>query len=167
MSGTRIRGGEGEGTIEVFEKRYILGPGTRENLLGFEGFEIESTRARSTLPEVVKDLSEEEWDWVGMGLEEVKALTFKKPLGWNPKIDPRPDWRMEKIQNQTQIKGTPTKLGEAKAQTKQISAEIGELAGPKQTRQPNNQETIVQRSRKTSNEPVSYTHLTLPTKRIV
>ena len=73
-----------------------------ENLLGFEGFEIGSTRARSTLPDVVKDLSEEEWDWVEMGLEEVKAL--KKPLKWNPKFDPRPDWRIQEIQNQNQIK---------------------------------------------------------------
>ena len=50
-SRTKIRGGEG--TIEVSQKRYVLGPRTLENLLGFEGFEIESTRAKSTIHEAV------------------------------------------------------------------------------------------------------------------
>ena len=83
-SGTdKILGGKEEGTIEVYEKRYILGPIILENLLGFEGFEIESTEAKSTIHDLIKDLSEEEWDWIEMDLEEVKALTFMKPLNPN------------------------------------------------------------------------------------
>ena len=112
--------------------------------MGFKGFEIESTEAKSTVNDLIKDLSEEEWDWIEMDLEEVKALTFMKPLEWSPKINPRPNWRIEEIQNQTQKEGTPTKLGEAEAQTKQISAEIVELTGSKETGQSNNQKTIVQ-----------------------
>ena len=68
-------------------------------------------------------MSKEDWGWVEMKLREVKALTFKKPVRWNPEIDPRPDWRIKEIPNQNQMKGTPTRLGEAEAQPKQISAE--------------------------------------------
>ena len=152
-SRTKIRKGEDQqGTIEVSQKRYILGPRTLENLLGFEGFEIESTWAKSTVTEVIKDLSKEEWGWVEMKLREARALTFRTPVEWTPKIDPRPDWRIKEIQNQNRMEDTPTRLGEAEAKTKQISAEIGELAGTQETRQPNSQETIAQRSRRTSNE---------------
>ena len=99
--------------MKVFEKRYILGPKILENLVGFKGFEIESTEAKNTVNDLIKDLSEEEWDWIEMDLEEVEALTFMKPLEWSPKIDPRPDWRIEEIQNQTQKEGTPTKVHQA------------------------------------------------------
>ena len=48
-----------------------------------------------------------------------------------------------------------TNLGEEEIQTKQISAEIVELTGSKETGQSNNQKTIVQESRTTNNEPGS------------
>ena len=183
-SNTKIRGNEGEGTIEISYGIYILGPITSDYLLGYKGFEIEYTWAKRTIAEVVKGLTKKEWNWVEMKLREVRALKFKGPIEWDPKNDPRQDWRIQEIQSQNQIKNqnliknTQKLLGEAESQTKQISAEIRELAGPENTRQPIIQETVAQGSRRTSNEPgtdqkfkaetaVSYTHLTLPTKRIV
>jgi len=77
-SETTIRGYEGEGTIETSQKRYILGP--LNPILGYRGFEIESTWAKSTVAEVVRDLNKEEWDWVEMKLEEVEALEFGEPV---------------------------------------------------------------------------------------
>ena len=105
-SETKVRGNEGEGTIETSQRRYILGPITSDYLLGYKGFEIEYTWAKSTIAEVVRNLTEEEWDWVEMKLKEVRALKFKGPIEWDPKNDPRPDWRIQEIQNQNQINTT-------------------------------------------------------------
>ena len=47
-SETKIRGNEGEGTIEISHGRYILGPITSDYLLGYKGFEVEYAWAKST-----------------------------------------------------------------------------------------------------------------------
>ena len=120
-SNTEIRGNEGDGTIEITYGRYILGPITSDYLLGYKGIEIEYAWAKSTIAEVVKGLTKKEWNWVEMKLREVRALKFKGPIGWYPKNDPRPDWRIQEIQNQNQIKNqnqtknTQKMLGDAEA----------------------------------------------------
>ena len=110
-SESRVSGSKEEVTIKVFEKRYILGLTILENLLGFKGFEVESTEARNTIYGLIKDLSKEEWDWVEMDLKEVEALTFMEPLKWNPKDDPRADWKIEEIQNKHKKKVHQQTLG--------------------------------------------------------
>ena len=138
-SKTKIRGYEGEGTIETSQRRYILGPLTPyDYLLGYKGFEVEYTWAKSTVAEVVRNLNEEEWDWVEMKLKEVEALKFREPIYWDPKEDPRPDWRIQEIQNLNQIKNTTRKLGET---------------GTENTRRTIIRETVAQGPRLTCNEP--------------
>ena len=102
---------------------------------------------------MVKDLTKEEWDWVEMKLREVRALKFKGPIEWDPKNNPRPDWRIQEIQNQNQIKNTQKMLGEAESLTKQVSAEIKKLVGAEDTRQPIIQWRVAQESVSTSNKP--------------
>ena len=103
-SNSKVRGYEGDGTIEITYGRYILGPNNSDSLLGYKGFEVEYAWAKSTIVDIVKGLTRQEWNWVEMKLEEVQALEFKVPVEWDPKIDPRPDWRIQEIQNQNQIK---------------------------------------------------------------
>ena len=107
---TNVLGDDGEGTIEITHRRRIFGPLTSyDYLLGYEGFEVEYTWAKSTVAEVVKNLSEEEWDCVEMKIKEVEALKFRDPVYWDPKEDPRPDWRIQEIQNLNQMKNTVQK----------------------------------------------------------
>ena len=58
---TKVRGGDGEGTIEISHRRHIFGPlSPYDYLLGYEGFAVEYTWAKSTVAEVVRNLNEEE-----------------------------------------------------------------------------------------------------------
>jgi hypothetical protein len=86
-----------------------------------------------------------------MKLREVQALKFRGPIGWYPKEDPRPDWRIQEIQNQ--IKNQNQMLGEAESQTKHVSEEIKGLVGAKDTRQQITQWRVAQESAVTSNKP--------------
>ena len=94
---SKTRGIEEEITIKVYENKYILGYTILKYLWGFKGFKVESTEVESNIYDLIKDLSEEEWDWIEMDLKEVEAHTFMEPLKWNPKEDPRPDWKIEEI----------------------------------------------------------------------
>ena len=57
------------------------------------GIVSESVNVTSMLFETLRSLSEEEWDWVTMTLEEIQN---GKPLRWSPSEDPRPQWRIQR-----------------------------------------------------------------------
>ena len=79
--GEKILGNEK--TVEISHKEYIL------------GFEVEHFWAKKTFSDLIKNLTKEEWDWVKMDPEDpciVKAI-----WRWDPKEDPRPDWKIQEI----------------------------------------------------------------------
>ena len=72
--------------------------------------------------DLVKDLSKEEWDWIEMDPKVVENFRFVTPEEWDPPRDPRPDWRIEEIQNQTKKEDTPTNFRKEDIQPEQHSA---------------------------------------------
>ena len=77
-----------EKTIEISHKKYIL------------GFEVEHAWAKKTVSELIKGLTKEEWDWVIMD-PQVPCIV-KDFWRWYPEEDPRPDWKIQRIQDQNQ-----------------------------------------------------------------
>ena len=57
------------------------------------GVTSESTSVTSMLSEILKSLSEEEWDWVAMTPEEIQNSESPE---WCPPKDPRPEWRIQR-----------------------------------------------------------------------
>ena len=112
--------------------------------MGFKGFKVESTEVKSNIYDLIKDLSKEEWDWIEMDPKVVENFEFVEPHEWEPSSDPRPDWKIEEIRNQTKKEDTPTNLGKEEIQPEQLSAEIVGLTGSNKTRQSDNQNFIVQ-----------------------
>ena len=57
------------------------------------GFTSENVSVTSMLHEVLKSLSEEEWEWVIMTPEEIEDSNIPN---WRPVKDPRPEWRIQR-----------------------------------------------------------------------
>ena len=101
-------------TAEVYFNQYIL------------GFEVEHFWAKNSFFDLIKNLTEKEWDLAAMDPEVVSKFSPERIIDFDPVEDPRPIWYIQEYNQYIQ-----------------------------------NLETIAQPI------PVSYTHLTLPTKRIV
>ena len=57
------------------------------------GFTAKNASVNSTMHDILKSLSEEEWEWVTMTPEEIETSEM---TGWRPPKDPRPEWRIQR-----------------------------------------------------------------------
>ena len=80
---TRIKGNKiscHEQTAEVYFKEYIL------------GFEVEHLWAKTSFFDLIKNLTEEEWDLAAMDPEDVSKFKPEVIIDFDPVEDPRPTW---------------------------------------------------------------------------
>ena len=90
---SRIKGNKiswHEQTVEVYFKEYIL------------GFEVEHLWAKATFSDLIKNLTEEEWDWAVMDPEVIVKFKPEVILDFDPVEYPRPVWLIQEchVQNQ-------------------------------------------------------------------
>ena len=92
---TTVYDKERNGTdMTIQETKYIM------------GITAEKTEINSTLQDLVKILSKEEWKWVSVSHKEIKIERIPT-YTWSPLEDPRPEWRIKETQLQTLARRRP------------------------------------------------------------
>ena len=99
-----VKGTRKRTDMKVHEEKYIL------------GIKVENTEIESTMDDIIKDLSKEEWDWLAMDPKVVENYRFSIPKEWAPPKDPRPEWRIKETQIQTKEEDAQRNLREEKLQ---------------------------------------------------
>ena len=101
-----VKGTRKRTDMKVHGEKYIL------------GIKVENTEIESTMEDIIKDLSKEEWDWLAMDPKVVGNYRFSIPKEWDPPKDPRPEWRIKETQVQTKEEDAQRNIKKEKLQPK-------------------------------------------------
>ena len=84
---TNIKGTNGNTNIKIIEGKYIM------------GYQVKTNKIERTMEDIIKELTNEEWEWLDMD-PEVNPYKFPRPQEWDSPKDLRPEWTIEGTQDQ-------------------------------------------------------------------